>query len=296
MFRRFLTILVTLAIAHAAHGLSIVNYNSAQFDRFSSGFSSSPVPNTSSSFIGAGYDFSGVGWRTSQPLASVTMINDRYFIGANHIMPSAGDTINFYSPTLGAVVTYTVDNYNWRAGAVSTITGEPGDLSIGRLTASISPAAHIASYPILNLKSFSPYVGLPLLVYGHGNGVATNSPRIGTNTLDGFLPVDFYANNIADSVDYAFSMSAGPTGEASLQSFDSGSPTFASWFGQLAIVGTHSGTGTISGTNYAFDNFAAIYLNQIMAAGIEISEVPEPSKASLLGLSLMAVALRRRRA
>ena len=279
MFRYFLAILIAFAITHSAHGLSIVNYNAAQFDRFASGFSSSPVPNTSSSFIGAGYDFSGVGWRSSQPLASVTMINDRYFIGAFHIMPSAGDTINFYSPSLGAIVTYTVDNYNWRAGAVSTITGEPGDLSIGRLTTTINPVEHIASYPILNLKSFDPYVGLPLLVYGHGNGVATNSPRIGTNTLDDFFAVDLSGNHIADSVDYVYSSSAGPTGEASLQTFDSGSPTFASWFGQLAIVGTHSGTGAISGTNYAFDNFAAVYLDQILNAGITISQVPEPSKA-----------------
>jgi hypothetical protein len=282
-------------LAQTAMGVSIVGYNSAQFDRFSSGYSTSPVPNASPSFIGAGFDFSGVGWNAANPLQSFTLINDRYFMGAAHFMPSAGSTIKFFSTAQNAVVSYTVDSYTFRAAAVSPITGESGDLAIGRLTTTVNPADQLAAYPILNLQSFSPYVGLPLLVYGHGNGVSTNSPRIGTNTLDGFIAVDLNGNTVDDSLDYAYSSSVSPTGEAAIQSQDSGGPTFAAWYGQLALVGTHSATGTLGSTPYSFDNFAAFYLDQINAAGIDIEEVPEPSRALLMAVSLGSLILVRRR-
>ena len=37
-------------------------YSDADNNRFASGYPNNPVPNTSPSFIGAGYDWSGVGW------------------------------------------------------------------------------------------------------------------------------------------------------------------------------------------------------------------------------------------
>ena len=49
-------------LATPAPGLTINGYSTADNDRFVSGYPNAPVANTSSSFLGAGYDWSGVGW------------------------------------------------------------------------------------------------------------------------------------------------------------------------------------------------------------------------------------------
>ena len=77
---------------------------------------------------------------------------------------------------------------------------------------------------------------------------------------------------------------------------DSSSPTFIPWHGSLALVGTHSVTGTISGTPYSIDNFIPIYLDQMDTFGIEFSVVPEPSRFLLLLLGACALLRRRHRA
>lgn len=280
-------------------GVTIIGHNSAQFDRFSSGYSSAPVPNASPLFIGASYDLSGVGWSDANPMQSITMINDQYFMGAAHFMPSPGSTIKFYSPALAAVVSYTVDNFLFQAGPIPTLTFAQGDLAIRRLTTVINPAHGIASYPILDLASTNDYLGLPLLVYGHG-GAVTNSPRLGTNTLNGFYTIDLNNNTIDDSFDFSYDYNTvtGPVGETYLQGGDSGSPTFASWNGQLALVGTHSAIGKINDDDpyfSSFDNFAAIYLDQIAAANISFTSVPEPSRTLLLLIALCSLVFIRRR-
>src|SRR5262245_51536515 len=57
----------------------------AIFDRFSGGFPSAPVANTSAQFIGRNYNLSGIGWSPVQPAFAVAMISPQHFIGAFHV-------------------------------------------------------------------------------------------------------------------------------------------------------------------------------------------------------------------
>jgi hypothetical protein len=65
---------------------------------------------------------------------------------------------------------------------------------------------------------------------------------------------------------------------------------------QLALVGTHSVTGTISSTDYSVDNLIAAYTDQMTTQGIDFTSVPEPSRLMLLLIGACALLRRRQRA
>jgi hypothetical protein len=291
---RHILALVGALIMGNAQAVTIIGYTGAANDRFSSGYATAPVPNTSGSFIGAGLDFSGVGWNPALTTQSFTMISDEYFVFASHYPPSS--SISFFSPTLyaahpgdpaSAVVTYSVSGVTHRLN--SPITGLPSDFSVGKLSTAISAAHGIGAYSILGYPTLGDYVGLPLLVYGHGGFGTSNSPRIGTNMLDGFIHYDLNGDTFDETYAYGFSASASPTGEARLEGGDSGSPSFTVINGELVLLGTHSAVGTLSGVDYSFDNFIPIYLSQFAPLSIEFSVVPEPSRAVLLMAGLLFV-------
>lgn len=274
--------------ATAANALTIVGYDSATNNRFASGYPLVPVENNSVSFLGNGYDLSGVGWNAANSAQSFAMISDQYFVYANHYGPGAGSTLNFYSPTLNTVVSYGVSSttYNF------TFNGQTSDFAIGMLSTSLNAAHGISSYPILDLTTLSSYLGLPALIYGHG----ANGPRLGANTVDVLLPYNFPGGTGDDSYGIGYSHNSGLPGDSMFEGGDSSSPTFIPWHGSLAIVGTHSVTGTISSTPYSIDNFIPIYLDQMDTFGIEFSVVPEPSRFLLLLLGACALLRRRHRA
>jgi hypothetical protein len=295
--RRAALFLIALLASDRACALTIVGYSAAVNDRFASGYATAPVPNVNPLFLGAACDWSGVGWNPLNPDQNFAMISDEYFVFASHYPP--GTTLAFFSPLLyaanpgdpaAAIVTYGVSPATWQMNDPDT--GEPSDLSIGQLTTALDVAHGIATYPILDLGQLDYYIGLDLLVYGHGGG---GSPRIGTNNIDGFTGYDLSGNSVDDSFGHLYSGSAGPAGEARLQSGDSGGPSFVAFQGRLAITGTHSATGTISGTFYSVDSFIPWYFDQMSTAGIEYAAVPEPGRLFLLSAgALLAGAARRR--
>ena len=288
--KRGLLILLIVSTTQISNAVTIAGYNAANFDRFSSGYSSSPVPNASPAFIGAGYNFSGVGWNPSLPTQSFAMISDQYFVYANHYAP--GSSISFYSPISSSVVTYGVSAASFEP--VSPITGRPSDLRIGKLTTPLNSSDGIAHYPVLNLSTYAAYLNLPVLIYGHGP-TTSDSPRIGVNKIDSFYSVDLNNDGFDDSIDFGYKSYGGAAGEAMLEGGDSGSPSFVSWFGQLALVGTHSATGSVNSVDYSFDNFIPSYLDQIFSAGIDFETVPEPSRALLVVIGLVPLIWNRQR-
>ena len=77
----------SLACFHS-FAISVSNYVSAVNDRFTSGFPTAPVQNTNASFIGAGEDWSGVGWSTATYASSTYkgfgMLSPMHFLTAQH--------------------------------------------------------------------------------------------------------------------------------------------------------------------------------------------------------------------
>lgn len=289
-----LALMLTCASAQA---LTIVGYDAGTNNRFASGYPTAPVPNSSLSFIGAGMDWSGVGWDAGLSTRSVAMISDQYFVFASHYTP--GSTIQFLSPTLlaanpgnpaAAVVSYTVQS---TTRLVSPISGMQGDFSIGRLTTPLNAGHGIAAYPVLAFDSLTDYIGLQVLMYGH-NDTTTNSTIIGTNTISAFYHYDLYGGDgINDTFAAGYTFEPASPGDSQFESGDSGSPTFAFYQGRLALVGTHSAIATISGTQWSFDNFIPVYLDQLQALNVAFTTVPEPSRMLLMIAGLFAL-LRRR--
>jgi hypothetical protein len=291
-------------LASAVHAITIQGYSALQHDRFASGWATTPVPNTSTSFVGSGYDWSGVGWDATTLNRNIAMISPQYFVFAHHYQP--GGTINFYSPASSSVV-----SYSWTPVTGTTrfrfdhpTTGQAGDFAIGKLATPLNPAHGIAYYPILDLPTLASYVGLPLFSYGFGG---TSGPRIGTDTIDGFANLDLYAppstspvpggDGTADTFT-VYHTDKGNPGNTRYQVGDSSGPLFVPWNGSLAIVGTHSAIGTdTSGTFYNFDNFIPAYLNRMTELGITFTTVPETGAfAGVAGLALLGFALWRRAA
>ncbi|WP_050028208.1 PEP-CTERM sorting domain-containing protein [Verrucomicrobium sp. BvORR034] len=279
MIRSVFVSLVLLLLPAAARAVTIVGYDPALHDRFASGYPTTPVVNSSAGYVGAGYDFSGVGWSLGEPQKSITMISDQYFVYSGHYEVTG--TVQFRAAD-GSTVTRTVDS-SFSFAPTGEVSDALGDLRIGRLTSSVTPT--VASYAIFDSSDYDDFSGLPLLVYGHGSG---GSPRIGINISEGLQDVEVatgvFKKGLVWDQDSAL-------GEALLESGDSGSPTFAIYNGQLVLLGTHYGVG---GTT-SVDDLLALYLESLAAAGIPFSTVPEPGKVAFLLLALGSMGMRRKR-
>jgi len=71
--------LIAVALIARAPGLTINGYSNARDDRFASGYPNAPVANSSSTFIGAGYNWSGVGWLSTNDTHSFALLGRTIF-------------------------------------------------------------------------------------------------------------------------------------------------------------------------------------------------------------------------
>ncbi len=261
-------------------------------ERFTSGFPSAPVANDSASFLGAGLDFSGVGWKTDSPQFSLTLISPRHFLIAAHSAPAAGSTVSFLNRD-GVVKAFTVDSLY----TITHATGVNTDITIGRLAAPIASTDQITAYPILSLNSYAQYLDLPLLVYG-GSG------RVGQNTLDKLMLADMLPFGGGDGTEDSvlFRTDLDPVnGQTQGEVSDSGAPSLYIAGSTLALVGVHSAIDTLPDLDLTYDSFIPSYAAQIndrlALDGYTLHAIPEPATtAAILGLTALAGAAKRQRA
>ena len=296
--RRFLSALllaVTLSLGAAnVSALLIFGGTTSANQRFGGTFPSAPTANGSFQF--SSFDFSGVGWQTASSAFGVTMISPQEYITAEHVKPANGSSVTFLGSD-NVLHTYTVDS---TTAITLPLNGATTDLVVGRLTAAISAADHVAFYPTLVLNSFNAYANLPLVMYGQ-TGV------VGTNNVDSFA-VNFDmlpfggGNTFPDSILLITQFDA-VAGEAQAQGGDSGSPTFIIASGQLALVGVHSAINGSPPPELTLDSFVPSFYAQINSVlnsdGFTfgaLTAVPEPGTTALLaGLAALGVVAWRRR-
>ncbi len=226
-----------------ARAMQVTGYSSILNDRFSGGFPAAPVSNPDMTFVGAGRNWSGVGWDPANAQKGYGFISPSHYLVARHFGGSASVTTFDQSGTLRSGTQSAVENTN--LGIV--FFGETvGDLSLGTLT---TPLPNLARYGVLDLNATSAtnatsaYSGVPLFVYGRGAN-NTSSPRLATTPVS--------AVTVSGS-NHSFTT---PRTDLQLEVGDSGSPVFANWTNpngevEPALIGNHA---AVNDTNN-FHNF-----------------------------------------
>ncbi len=249
-FFRFASLLILLGTASHAWSLVIFNETAAANNRFSAGYPSAPVPNTSSSFVGKGFDFSGVGWSALDSKQSVTMVSAQYFVAAAHHEVPVGSNLIFLNRA-GQLKTYKVTGYDQTQYG----NGKASDVALGHLSAPIPASDGVSFYPILALPNEQAYLNLPVLVYGW-------SALVGINTVSAFTD---HSETSSDQTRVLVTNFRQITNYAQVESGDSGSPTFIPVNGALTLVAMHYAIAV----NVDYDSFIPFYvpqLNKAMAA------------------------------
>lgn len=233
-----------------AAALQVTNYSSAVNDRFSSGFATNPVANTNVSFVGAGYDWSGVAWSTTTHAAGsykgFGMLSPQHFLTAQHYEYTNNSEKTTGVRLLGldgSVVSQPVAAVtNLGYGLILANYGNTNyDLALGRLDNSITQPANVFRMGVLDLYSTSTasnvsvYNSLPLVVYGRGS-VSTASPRVAGAAVA-------LSTNLGGNPQQSILLVGKQT--VQLEAGDSGSPLLHGWTNanggkELAVVGLNS--------------------------------------------------------
>jgi autotransporter-associated beta strand protein len=251
---------LVVSAAGSAAAYDVVGFTAAANNRFSSGFPSAPVTNTSGSFVGLPYSWLGVGWAASDPTKGFGFLTPKHYLVARHYGGAA--TITLLAAG-GQVVTGTQASVTDTGYGFVQSGQTVGDISIGELTAPLATAVGLPRYGVLDANTSSTtnstYSGQPLMVYGRGPD-GTQSPRMGVATVGGA-----YAWSVSGSTSYIGSTVATGT----LQSGDSGSPTFIRWTNpngaaEITIIGNNAASDFATVNVYNFLGAAAV-MNAINA-------------------------------
>ena len=204
-----------------AVAITINDFTAARNDRFVSGYPNGPVmPNTNPSFIGLGYDWSGVGWVQNNGNMCFGLITPRQMLIANHYQPGVGQNIQFASAS-GQVTTATVQS---QPGTHSDSPTYASDMATARFSSAIPQSAGIVTYPIL-FQGYNPrtYAGYNLLSYGQTESIGWNKID-SVNTGTGY---DWGGPFSPDSAYYMnFLYDTTTPDRTQLNGGDSGSPSF----------------------------------------------------------------------
>lgn len=250
-FFRWMVVVGGVLAAGSALALDVTDYSATVNDRFASGFPTSPVPNTSGSFVGAAYDWSGVGWSTTTyaqtSYKGLALLSPRHFLTAQHYenggLLTQGVRILSRDGNVATQANTGVDNLGY--GIVVTNGGVTApDLAIGTLANQITAPANMARYAVLDLNNssaaptFSNYVGLTALAYGRG-AVTNGSPRVGSAVIDSAGTAS------ADPTSSIVLTLRSGTPSVQLVEGDSGSPLLVGWQNpvgaqELTVIGLNS--------------------------------------------------------
>jgi hypothetical protein len=301
VFRVFyLGILFLLMGGSVASALQIRGYDPDRNDRFESGFSGSPVPNTDAAFVGATFDLSGVGWDSSDTRRSVTLVTPQHFIGANHF-PAGSGTVWFVNQA-GVLKSYSVSSMM----PVLNDLDEATDLYVGELAAPIAGEDLVAFYHVMNLATEAEYAGKELIVYGT-EPVSINGPKLGVGVIDGFETYAYGGPpvvNATQAFNFDYDTGSGGVNDARGETGDSGSPSFVVVDGVLQVVGTHTAIRDFEPTLplvETIDTFVPHYFDEInlmiASSGFQLNAVliPEPGAGVLFLSGGLVLLVRRRR-
>ncbi|WP_218280572.1 hypothetical protein [Verrucomicrobium spinosum] len=251
--------------------------------------------NGSANFIGAGYDWSGVG-QTSDG-RWVTMISDEYFISVGHYHRGGGGQCPLLSErqSFGRVRGLRGEHLIWH----SAHDGPGPERHLDRPSDLLYKQQHQLLRDLRPLPSPDILEGEDVFVVGNSGQGSYQNFRVGTNVLDlddGTLGVAERSVSVVNGWSATAIYDADVLYDTFFQSGDSGAPTFIVNNGVLELVGVHSVAGTITlpggDEQVSIDSLVSGYRQEILGL---ITPVPEPAGMVLVWGACMMLALRRRR-
>ncbi|MCP5537019.1 MAG: PEP-CTERM sorting domain-containing protein [Akkermansiaceae bacterium] len=286
----------------SAQAIEIQGHSAAENDRFAD----------DPSFIGAAYDWSGVGRATTGTAGKgghwATMISSNVFLSANHYYPGTETSLYFYP-----------DNDAGSSPVVRTITGGQrigtSDLWIGTIDSALpntisyynwaNQSLNVATYALSMVADENALTaGITSTATGYGADKRT-SMAVGRNVIDQFLTLTV-AGTTAPALRTLEEIS-GDTGlvsyESQLASGDSGGPLFIDDGGELLLVGINWAIGQVDIDLHptredlrdaSYYSYVGNYATEIQNY-VDAHAVPEPSPALsfLTGLGLLTARRRR---
>ena len=242
-----LTSLVLLLSWQISSALVIKGYNATKHDRFIN-FLGEATHNTN--FIFGHLNMTGVGWKQTDPRRQYTMVSPLHFVGATHVSPGIGQTLQFLTP-----------GNEFRAFTVATQTpilnasGQETDLFIGKLSQAIPSIDSIQHHPYLNSNNTNSYLNKPLIILG-------TRALGGRQTSTTFLNLSFNGR-LTRTIRSQYIDSNAVNDDCFYESGDSGGPTMIEQNGVAAVIGTNSAVSLDSTTNYT--NFIPHYIDELNA-------------------------------
>jgi hypothetical protein len=263
-YRNGAILVLLLFFTGNARALQVTDYNSTVNDRFSSGFATNPVANTNPSFVGAGYDWSGVAWSTSTHAASsykgFGMLSPQHFLTAQHYEytnnseRTTGVRLLSENGSLVSQPVAAVTNLGY--GLILANYGNTNyDLTLGSLSNQITAPDNMFRMGVLDLYATSSssnvavYNDLPLLVYGRGS-TTTASPRVASAVV----ALSTNLNGVPQQTTILVGRQS-----VQLEAGDSGSPLMSGWTNanggkELTVIGLNSAVNT----NFNFMSLLAV--------------------------------------
>ncbi len=252
--------LVTLAlsvVAQSAFAINLNSYNAERHNVFSSGDFSDPegttfVRSNAPNFIGAGFDFSGVGWSWGSgmgnglPVRNLSLLSPLHAIQAAHYPSEPGSTFYFVGANNVLTSNKLIKNQSTVQYAPGHPTGSIGDTTIGTFDRAFLPGEQVSTYRILDVRP-QELDDFDIYVYG-SKGDLNTGPIIGEARTwgGGVSDAPWRSRFLASSAqDTATALTLG----------DSGSPGFVEFTHpdgtkELHILGTAS-TGRSMGSLYS---------------------------------------------
>ena len=286
MMRLLQLCLVLVASTFPLHALVVTGEESTDaYNRFSSGYPSSPVENPN--FFRDPDAFQGVGWNKANSNQNFALITPQHIVGANHFNPGAGSTLQFFTSS------GTISEVNIASTSTVQNGGNATDVFIGELSSPLD-SGEVPFFFFPSDAVIASLVGRNILPYGFtaqaGNNIVASRDAIGT--VSGALGG---GSNLGNTPTFEFTLTdtTASTGDARVESGDSGSPTFLEENGILTLVGTHSALATsstgLSTTYTSADADLTRLIDQINttigemgSTGFQVTQVPEPANLTLI--------------
>lgn len=250
-------LLILTALLSSANALQFRdNQNTSDNARFIGPLSSPSTLSTNPSFLLNGFETTGIAWFVQDNRRQFAMVSPQHFVCATHFRPSANGQVRFLGSD-GQIYTHEIRSVE----IISDANGNT-DLTLGTLEEAVDTSV-ITPFRYANFNQQSSYFGA-----GHVFGITATAGFTSFTSISRLSDLNLSVSASFDNTQFLllqYNIPAGNPNDSFLESGDSGSPSFLSVNGELALVGTNSLVADTENSQFAFAAFIPFYANELNA-------------------------------